>query len=51
MEYLPTIIVGGIIAVIFIAIIARGIKNIKNGKGGCSCGCNSCGMKETCHKK
>lgn len=48
---LPTIIIASIIAVIFIAIVVKGIVNIKKGKGICSCGCScgECSMSEYCH--
>ncbi|MBQ7822489.1 MAG: FeoB-associated Cys-rich membrane protein [Clostridia bacterium] len=49
MEYLPTIIVAAIIAVIFVAIVVTGIRNKMKGKSSCSCGCDSCGMG--CHEK
>ena len=41
----PTILIGLIIFVLFAAIVARGIHNTRQGKGGCSCGgsCSSCG--------
>ncbi|BDF66133.1 hypothetical protein CE91St43_01050 [Oscillospiraceae bacterium] len=41
----PTILIGLIIFVLFAAIVARGIHNKRQGKGGCSCGgsCSSCG--------
>ncbi len=45
----PTIIVAAIVASIFIAIVVRGVINKKNGKGGCSCGCSGCAMKDRCH--
>ena len=34
----PTILIGLIIFVLFAAIVARGIHNKRQGKGGCSCG-------------
>ena len=48
----PTFVIATIIAVVFLAIIIRGIRNRKNGKGGCSCGCScsGCGMKDSYHK-
>lgn len=48
---LPTIIIGLVVLAIFVAIVARGVHNRKNGKGGCSCGgdCASCGG--SCHGK
>ncbi|HJB99755.1 FeoB-associated Cys-rich membrane protein [Pseudoflavonifractor phocaeensis] len=48
---LPSILIGLVIAAICVAIIARGIHNKRNGKGGCSCGgsCGSCGCSGLCH--
>lgn len=45
----PTILVGTLVLVIFVAIVARGIYNRRHGKHGCSCGgnCGSCGG---CHE-
>ncbi len=46
---LPTIIVGGLVLVAFLAVVVRGIQNHRRGKHGCSCGdCGSCGM---CHSQ
>ena len=41
----PTILSGLIIFGLFAAIVARGIHNKRQGKGGCSCGgdCGACG--------
>ncbi len=50
-ENLSTIIITLIIAVIFFSIIVKGIKNRKNGKHSCGCGCNGCAASEFCHKK
>lgn len=49
---LPTIIVATIVAVVFFAIVIRGILNKKKGKSLCSCGgsCSGCAMSESCHK-
>lgn len=46
-----TVIVGAIVLLIFLWIIIREIKNKKNGKGGCSCGCGGCSMSDVCHPK
>jgi len=46
----PTIIVASVVAVIFIAIVINGIRRRKSGKGGCSCGCGGCAMRDTCHQ-
>lgn len=39
-----------VIAAIFVAIITKGIINKKKGKSSCGCGCESCAMKDSCHK-
>ncbi|MEE0059457.1 MAG: FeoB-associated Cys-rich membrane protein [Acutalibacteraceae bacterium] len=44
-----TIIIALVLAVIVALIIIRMIKNKKNGKLGCGCGCSSCAMKDACH--
>lgn len=45
----PTIIIAAIVAAVFLAIVISGIKNKKNGKSSCSCGCGGCAMKDSCH--
>lgn len=47
---IPTIIITAVIAILFVAIIVRGIKKRKNG-GGCGCGCGGCAMSDICHEK
>ena len=49
MPNLPTILVGLAVLAVFVDIIARGIHNRKNGKGGCSCGCDQCPGQGLCH--
>ena len=46
----PTIIIASVISLVFVAIVANGIRNRKKGKRSCSCsgGCGSCGMNEFC---
>ncbi len=41
-----TIIVAGIVAVVFLTIVYNEVRRIKSGKGACSCGgsCASCGL-------
>lgn len=50
-ENLATIIISGILILICSAIIAQQIKNKKNGKTSCGCGCSGCAMSSICHKK
>lgn len=47
----PTLIVGLIILVVFVAIVAQGVYNRKHGMGGCSCSgdCGAC--CGSCHSK
>lgn len=49
MEYLPTIIVASVVAIIFVAIVIKGIINKKKGKSSCACGCSGCALKGKCH--
>lgn len=49
MPNLSTVLVGLVVLGIFVAIVARGIRNRKNGKGGCSCGCDQCPGHDLCH--
>ena len=51
MSILSTLIVGLIVAGIFVAIVISEINKKKSGKGGCSCGCVGCEMSEYCHSK
>lgn len=51
MPNLSTFIVLLIVVLVFVAIILKAIKNKKEGKGVCSCGCDSCNLKDSCHKK
>ncbi|RKJ38981.1 FeoB-associated Cys-rich membrane protein [Acutalibacter sp. 1XD8-33] len=46
---LPTVLIGAIIAVIFVAILLRGIRRRKKGESGCGCGCSSCPNRAVCH--
>jgi len=48
---IPTFIILGIIAIVFIAIIVNEIKKKKQGKGSCSCGCSGCANAQYCHTK
>lgn len=42
---LPSILIALAIGAAFVAIVGKGIYNMKTGKGGCSCGgnCGACG--------
>lgn len=42
-----TFIVGMILLIIVAAVVAKMIKDKKNGKGSCGCGCENCSHK--CH--
>ncbi len=45
----PTIIISSLIGLTVVAIIVKGIMDRKNGKSSCSCGCQGCAMKDSCH--
>jgi len=45
-----TIVVASIVAVIFVAIVVKGIINKKKGKSSCACSsCGGCANKDFCH--
>lgn len=46
---LPTIAIAAVIALVFIAIVIRGIRRRKRGEGGCGCGCSGCPNSSLCH--
>ena len=46
-----SIIVSIILAVLVIAIIVKLIRDKRNGKSSCGCGCTNCAMQGTCHDK
>lgn len=47
---LATILICAALAVIVALIIYRLIKNKKEGKTTCGCGCENCAMSGACHK-
>lgn len=46
---LPTIMIGAIVAAVFIAVVVRGILRRKRGESGCGCGCSGCPNSAICH--
>ena len=46
-----TIAVCLLLAVVVFLIIIKMIKNKKQGKSSCGCGCQNCSMSEFCHKE
>jgi len=48
-ENVGTIAVGALLIVIFGAIVMKLIKNKKEGKSSCGCGCSDCAMRGQCH--
>lgn len=46
---LPTILTASVIAVIFAAIVIRGILRRRRGERGCGCGCSGCPNSALCH--
>ena len=39
-----------VIALIVGGVILKLVRDRKAGKSGCGCGCDGCGMKDSCHK-
>lgn len=46
-----TLVVCALIAAAVILVIINAVRNRKNGKSSCSCGCSSCPMSGQCHKE
>ena len=50
-DNIGTVIALLILAIVIALIIIKMVKDKKNGKTGCSCGCDHCAMKDNCHKR
>lgn len=48
-DNIATIIVCVVLAAILAAIVVKLVRNKKNGKTSCGCGCSACAMKDSCH--
>ena len=45
-----SLLVGGLLALILLGVVIRLIRNKKNGKSSCGCGCEMCALRDKCHK-
>ncbi|MDE7098187.1 MAG: FeoB-associated Cys-rich membrane protein [Ruminococcus sp.] len=45
-----TFIVAAVLVAIIVLIIVKFIRDKKQGKTSCGCGCANCAMKDKCHK-
>ena len=49
-DILPTVLIcAGLVAIVAL-VIAYLIKNKREGKSSCGCGCSGCAMRDKCHK-
>ncbi len=46
-----TIAVGAFVAILLGLVVYKMIKDKKNGKNGCGCGCQNCALADKCHTK
>lgn len=46
---LATVIICALLILVVAAIVAGMVKNKKQGKSSCSCGCSNCPMSGSCH--
>lgn len=46
-----TVVAGLAVAASVVFVIIKMLRDKKNGKTSCSCGCESCAMKDKCHVK
>ena len=49
MENLGTVIVAAIVLTVLTLVSVRMVRNKKQGKSTCGCGCGGCAMKDRCH--
>lgn len=50
-QNIVTVIICAVLIAIVSAIIVHLVKNKKNGKSSCGCGCTDCPMSSSCHPK
>ncbi|MBR4173632.1 MAG: FeoB-associated Cys-rich membrane protein [Clostridia bacterium] len=48
---MATVIISLVLIGVVAGIITKMVKNKKEGKSSCGCGCSSCPMQDACHKK
>lgn len=46
---LPTLLIAALVAAVFVAIVASGMRKRKKGGTGCGCGCAGCPNAGLCH--
>lgn len=51
MQNAATIIVSIVIAILTIAVIRKLIRDKREGKASCGCGCTNCAMQENCRER
>ncbi len=49
-DNLATIVVAAILLAIVVLIIVKMVRDRRNGKNSCGCGCESCPSRGVCHK-
>ncbi len=47
---IATIAISALLLGVVVAIVVRLVKNKKQGKSSCGCGCSNCAMSDICHK-
>lgn len=47
---IATVAISALLLGVVVAIIVRLVKNKKQGKSSCGCGCSNCAMSGICHK-
>ncbi|MCR5637071.1 MAG: FeoB-associated Cys-rich membrane protein [Clostridiales bacterium] len=48
---LSTIVISLILIAVVALIVIKTAVDKRNGKSSCSCGCQNCAMRDSCHKK
>jgi len=50
-QNLSTLLIALGVLCVCVAIVLKMIRDKKNGKSSCSCGCSGCAMKDSCHSQ
>ncbi len=49
LENLSTLIIAAVLIAVIICVIVRMLRDQKQGKSSCGCGCSGCAMNGACH--
>ncbi len=50
LENIATVIIAAVLIAAVIIILVKMVRDKRQGKSSCGCGCSSCAMRGSCHK-